>query len=575
MSLADFSSTMQARIKYLSDNALSGELKAWSKSLEASYGTDIGLKSDSKETLRNSASLLLIDKQGAFGSVSKFRQKGGNTSNNIVVVTEENLKNQFKYYDLPIPVIDGKKVYPGEAYYVDPTTGDVDTSKPMGLIVAYITWLNQHSKSNKKIEYYTNSSKTVSRSKALRNQSELVAVRQYGIKHADTSKRLYSFLTACGLRIPFETYAQDWQIGHIESQSHGRLIITKNARSSAKYDNGFIDKLMSLNKYLDLASSSLQPQYTKLTADILKSFRGTDIFMNVEMQPTGKGPVNKRDPLSNQGSGDLSRALGFVAILRDIGSSSEGKAEGDIRSISVDVDNIASKLNQLYKNYNKNKKTVAQALSNFKGMPKNFLIDLESSDTIRTFIKKTLIGTLDNKAAKPVPLKVNHKNVPVINIDTSDSARINNEIKQLSSKVKSSLQKLKTTKSAKKSASGPALNIKTEKSLSVVDLISLQNLLNNTLVQQVKQNMGGGDRRDILNLRSGRFAESVKVERLSESRAGMITAFYSYMKNPYATFSTGGLQSNPQTRDPKLLIAKSIRELAAQQVQNRLRSVVV
>ena len=103
----------------------------------------------------------------------------------------------------------------------------------------------------------------------------------------------------------------------------------------------------------------------------------------------------------------------------------------------------------------------------------------------------------------------------------------------------------------------------------------MQSLLDAALVQQVKQNMGGGSRRDILNLRSGRLAESVKVERLSESRAGMITAFYSYMKNPYATFSDGGRQQIPRTRDPKLLISKSIREIAQQQAANRLRAVAI
>jgi hypothetical protein len=55
----------------------------------------------------------------------------------------------------------------------------------------------------------------------------------------------------------------------------------------------------------------------------------------------------------------------------------------------------------------------------------------------------------------------------------------------------------------------------------------------------------------------------------------MITAFYSYMRNPYATFSAGGRQETPKTRDPKLLIAKSIREIAAQAVTNRLRAVNV
>jgi hypothetical protein len=85
--------------------------------------------------------------------------------------------------------------------------------------------------------------------------------------------------------------------------------------------------------------------------------------------------------------------------------------------------------------------------------------------------------------------------------------------------------------------------------------------------------MGDGNSRNVLNYRTGRLASSARVERLSESRNGMITAFYSYMRNPYATFSSGGKQQNPRSRDPKLLISKSIREIATEQVGNRLRAV--
>ena len=85
-------------------------------------------------------------------------------------------------------------------------------------------------------------------------------------------------------------------------------------------------------------------------------------------------------------------------------------------------------------------------------------------------------------------------------------------------------------------------------------LVSLQNLLNQGLASQIQKNMGKGDRRDILNYRSGRFAESAKVETMSQSREGMITAFY---------------------RDPKLLISKSIREIGATMVGNRMRAVLV
>jgi hypothetical protein len=108
---------------------------------------------------------------------------------------------------------------------------------------------------------------------------------------------------------------------------------------------------------------------------------------------------------------------------------------------------------------------------------------------------------------------------------------------------------------------------------SMLSLTSLQNLINRQLQDVVSANMGDGNSRSVLNYRTGRLASSAKVEYMSESRAGMITAFYSYMKNPYATFSDGGKQQNPKSRDPKLLISKSIREIAQQQVGNRLRAV--
>lgn len=106
-------------------------------------------------------------------------------------------------------------------------------------------------------------------------------------------------------------------------------------------------------------------------------------------------------------------------------------------------------------------------------------------------------------------------------------------------------------------------------------LISLQNILNQSLASQIQKNMGTGERTDVLNYRTGRFAGSVNVERMSASREGMITAFYSYMQNPYRTFSMGGKQEYPKTRDPKLLISRSIREIAGERVANRMRAVLV
>jgi hypothetical protein len=110
---------------------------------------------------------------------------------------------------------------------------------------------------------------------------------------------------------------------------------------------------------------------------------------------------------------------------------------------------------------------------------------------------------------------------------------------------------------------------------SRVNLASLMAYINSNLQNVVSANMGNGNDSRVLNYRTGRFAASAAVERLSESRQGMLTAFYSYMKNPYATFEPGGKQGSPKSRDPKLLLSSSIREIAATKVSNQLRAISV
>ena len=134
------------------------------------------------------------------------------------------------------------------------------------------------------------------------------------------------------------------------------------------------------------------------------------------------------------------------------------------------------------------------------------------------------------------------------------------------------LKKLKSKTAGIKSDTNAGQVVPPEATIS---LTGLQQIINRQLQDVISANMGDGDSRNVLNYRTGRLASSAKVEGLTESRNGMITAFYSYMKNPYATFSDGGRQQNPKSRDPKLLISKSIREIAAEYVANRLRAVSV
>jgi len=189
------------------------------------------------------------------------------------------------------------------------------------------------------------------------------------------------------------------------------------------------------------------------------------------------------------------------------------------------------------------------------------LLNSEGSDSVKTAAVNRVVSAITKKVL-PTPS------------DTSVDKRLAGKNKKPVRK-NSGVKPVPVKKSGKKDLSAPKRVKRQVPELAKTSLLDLLSLINANLTQKIKENMGDGSRRDILNLRTGRFAESVKVERLSESRAGMITAFYSYMRNPYATFSESGAQSSPRSRDPKLLIAKSIREIVQQEVANRLRAVAL
>lgn len=192
------------------------------------------------------------------------------------------------------------------------------------------------------------------------------------------------------------------------------------------------------------------------------------------------------------------------------------------------------------------------------------LIESRGSPSLLDMIQASIVMAFEGK-----PQKTNESYSTNMVLANQKAIKVNN--KQVSDKIKKDKQAL--NKLRKEIEAIPTRQ--PQQLEESFNLTSLQNLLNAQLVERVKENMGTGDRKDILNLRSGRFAESAKVERLTESRTGMITAFYTYMRNPYGTFSEGGQQQSPRSRDPKLLISKSIREIAQTQMQNRLRAVLV
>lgn len=200
------------------------------------------------------------------------------------------------------------------------------------------------------------------------------------------------------------------------------------------------------------------------------------------------------------------------------------------------------------------KKTVENILKDNETI--QTLVTAEGSDSILTSIEKTIVNTIKGKSL-PTKSKTISKDKTVVKVKSGKQT----------GKQKVSIPRIKKTKLSSRPVSDTKIPRQTP--------VNLVALLNARLRDAIVANMGTGNRTDVLNYRTGRFADSVEVNRVSTSRQGMITAFYTYMKNPYATFSKGGRQEFPRTRDPKALISKSIREIAQGFVSNQLRAVNV
>lgn len=358
--------------------------------------------------------------------------------------------------------------------------------------------------------------------------------------------------------------------GHLTGVFTSRLVRTFGVRNK---DNSFtvasgheevaklVQAAIDLATTADLLSSNIydDPELFLRTDKRLYD-NATELRLTTEVQ-FAKGNQDVGKMLAQAGNA-LSSAIKAVqpGAMPSSYASSVGKAVKSLfNNLNTINGYISDRIRELESTPSVDPK-VQQVLANAMNTQKVFeeLISSKGSDSIVDHIVNSTIKAIDPKA------KVNKSN-------TTASARR----KVSSVNTKTSKPKKVAITSKAKAIAVKIRELKTPAQHGTADLVMLQVILDAELVRTVKANMGDGSRSDILNLRSGRFAESVSVEKLSESRAGMITAFYTYMKYPYATFSQGGKQSVPKSRDPKILISKSIRELLQSRVSNRLRAVLV
>jgi hypothetical protein len=421
---------------------------------------------------------------------------------------------------------------------------------------------------------------------SLKSGETIKSFRGLNFSHANALTHVASFIHYCRTGIVLKTRSTGlievekeistfFHRGHILAQTTGRAMASTKYVSSIKDSSGRetnpILLLVELSRQLDIASSGLSGINQELLAAADKDFDGSsNLRMNVGFQL-----IRSESGTGNLDTGEISTSIALVSTLQSLLDKlqlSQTRTQKKASTVSIDVapgikslDNFIKVFKNFLTKLDKDQGALYKKIGNVLGgtADGSFIANLRSSDSLKDYLSDNLASIL--KTGKPIPkLKISVAPQKILRAQTKKPAlpKLAPEMKKLKVAVNTAANKLKATRLRDTNAK-----------ISQTNLTGLQNLINRQLQDVVSANMGDGNSRNVLNYRTGRLASSAKVEYMSESRAGMITAFYSYMKNPYATFSQGGQQQNPRSRDPKLLISKSIREIAAQQVGNRLRAV--
>lgn len=187
------------------------------------------------------------------------------------------------------------------------------------------------------------------------------------------------------------------------------------------------------------------------------------------------------------------------------------------------------------------KKALATALDNFEDG--DILSNLEGSDSFQQSKIKKVRRNVLAPFKKIAGTKVDAKDLKADDSTTVASLAVKQSIK-----VSKNKQKRKAAR-------------KTKKVTPASSMLQMIAMINKELPKRVKANMGA----PALINRTGRFAESVRVTEVIQTRKGFPSIGYTYQTEPYQVFEDGA-GSAPWAngnRDPRKLIDRSIREIAA------------
>ena len=180
---------------------------------------------------------------------------------------------------------------------------------------------------------------------------------------------------------------------------------------------------------------------------------------------------------------------------------------------------------------------------------------LEGSDSLSEGVRK--------KALKEILTKFKQSGAVIVKQESTKIKESRNKpvVKNITPKYTKSSRGVLATSFRKKRTQQPP----PQKGVSGSPLALLA-LMNKQLPDAVRGNMGV----PALENQTGRFAQSVRLTNVIQTPQGFPSFGYTYRKNPYEVYeTTSGSRFASSERDPRKIIDKSIREVAAQYAMGR------
>ena len=214
----------------------------------------------------------------------------------------------------------------------------------------------------------------------------------------------------------------------------------------------------------------------------------------------------------------------------------------------------------------KSKKLEAQiqsAINKLEGKYGPSLIDLKGSDTLRTKKRKESI----DKVMEPLS-KLKKPKAGSLKITKEDTARkpSSKGPKKKTSSRQAQRGRRKSYGAVKAGVTSKQGTTKTTNQPGIASKpLALVQEINRRLPAEIVKNM---EAPGLIN-RTERFASSVKILDVIQTPKGYPSFGYTYLKYPYQTFEPGQKQGSVD-RDPRRLIDRTIREIAAEYAVGRL-----